>query len=74
MNGRSDPYYISFEVDWPSNTCPHCEQRTAIGHGWLFKVPRRHRQPWRIGSPSAKCTYTTLERTAWLWWSRRGRH
>ena len=39
MSGRSDPYYISFEVDWASKTCPHCEQRTALGHGWLFKEP-----------------------------------
>jgi hypothetical protein len=31
--------YITYEVMWTARTCPRCQQRSATGHGWLFKDP-----------------------------------
>lgn len=39
MNERRNSYYITYEPSWITKSCPRCKQKTASGHGWLFKEP-----------------------------------
>jgi hypothetical protein len=36
MDARHGYYDLTCDAVWSAKTCPHCGQRAASGHGWLF--------------------------------------